>query len=66
MHLTSTKDGQVSVRNLAKTFAAGKTAQRHLYQTLSDLGLPSGQVSVSIILYYIPICMNVVLKEIAV
>ena len=62
MHLTTTKDGQVSVRNLAKTFAAGKTAEKHLYQTLSDLGLPCGRVSVSTILYYVPICMSVVLK----
>ena len=47
MQLTTTKDGQVAVRNLAKTFAAGKTAEKHLYQTLSDLGLPSGRVSAS-------------------
>ena len=66
MHLTTTKDGQVSVRNLAKTFAAGKTAERHLYQTLSDLGLPSGRVSVSIILHHVHSGLNIIFKRISV
>ena len=43
--MTTTIDGFVSVKSIAKTFAAGKTAERHLYQKLGELGLPNGRVS---------------------
>ena len=42
--MTTTVDGLVSVKSLAKTFASGKTAERLLYHTLGELGLPSGRV----------------------
>ena len=43
--MTTTVEGFVSVKSIAKTFAAGKTAERHLYQKLGELGLPNGRVS---------------------
>jgi len=42
--MCTTAGGNVSVKTIAKTFASGKTAEKHLYQTLADLGLPSGRV----------------------
>ena len=44
--MTTTVEGFVSVKSIAKTFAAGKTAERHLYQKLGELGLPNGRVSI--------------------
>ena len=41
---TTTIDGNVSVKCIAKTFASGKT-EKLVYQTLAELGLPSGKVS---------------------
>lgn len=41
--MTTTVDGMVSVRAIAKTFASGKT-EKLVYQTLAELGLPSGKV----------------------
>ena len=41
--MTTTVDGNVSVRAIAKTFASGKT-EKLVYQTLADCGLPSGKV----------------------
>lgn len=45
LRMCTTAGGNVSVKTIAKTFASGKTAEKHLYQTLADLGLPSGRVS---------------------
>ena len=42
--MTTTVDGRVSVRAIAKTFASGKT-EKLVYQTLAELSLPSGKVS---------------------
>jgi phosphatidylinositol phospholipase C beta len=42
--MTTTVDGNVSVRAIAKTFASGKTAEKLVYQTLSECELPSGKV----------------------
>ena len=42
--MTTTVDGNVSVRAIAKTFASGKT-ERLVYQTLAECDLPSGKVS---------------------
>ena len=41
-----TVDDQISVRQIAKTFASGRAAERLVYSTLSDCGLPSGKVSI--------------------
>ena len=46
--MTTTVDGLVSVKSIAKTFASGKTAEKLLYHTLDELGLPSGKVSIMI------------------
>lgn len=43
LHMTTTVDGQVSVRALAKTFASGKSAERLVYQTLAECELPNGK-----------------------
>ena len=42
--MTTTVDGNVSVRAIAKTFASGKT-EKLVYQTLAECDLPSGKVS---------------------
>ena len=42
--MTTTIDGKVSVRAIAKTFASGKTAEKFVYQTLAECDLPSGKV----------------------
>ena len=42
--MTTTVDGNVSVRAIAKTFASGKT-EKLVYQTLLECGLPNGKVS---------------------
>ena len=47
--MTTTVDGNVSVRAIAKTFASGKT-EKLVYQTLAELGLPSGKVKRFIVL----------------
>lgn len=41
--MTTTVDGSVSVRAVAKTFASGKT-EKHVYTTLEKCALPSGKV----------------------
>jgi phosphatidylinositol phospholipase C beta len=41
--LTTTVDGKVSVRAIAKTFASGKT-EKLVYESLAELDLPSGKV----------------------
>lgn len=41
--MTTTVDGNVSVRAIAKTFASGKT-EKLVYQTLAECDLPSGKV----------------------
>jgi len=41
--MTTTVDGKVSVRAIAKTFASGKT-EKFVYQTIAECGLPSGKV----------------------
>ena len=41
--MTTTVDGNVSVRAVAKTFASGKT-EKLVYQTLAECDLPSGKV----------------------
>lgn len=41
--MTTTIDGKVSVRAIAKTFASGKT-EKFVYQTLAECDLPSGKV----------------------
>ena len=43
LRMTTTVDGQVSVRAIAKTFASGKT-EKLVYQTLAECGLPNGKV----------------------
>ena len=48
LRMTTTVDGLVSVKSIAKTFASGKTAEKLLYHTLDELGLPSGKVSIMI------------------
>ena len=45
LHMTLTVDNQVSVRQIAKTFASGRAAEKLVYSTLSDCGFPSGKVS---------------------
>ena len=47
LHMMLTVDDQISVRQIAKTFASGRAAERLVYSTLSDCGLPSGKVSSS-------------------
>ena len=42
--LTTTVDGKVSVKCIAKTFASGKT-EKMVYQTLAELNLPSEKVT---------------------
>ena len=42
--LTTTVDGKVSVRAIAKTFASGKT-EKMVYESLAELDLPSGKVT---------------------
>ena len=42
--MTTTADGLVSVRAIAKTFASGRT-EKLVYETLAKIGLPSGKVS---------------------
>ncbi len=44
LRMTTTVDGNVSVRAVAKTFASGKT-EKLVHQTLAECGLPSGKVS---------------------
>ena len=46
LHMTLTVDNQVSVRQIAKTFASGRAAEKLVYSTLSDCGFPSGKVSI--------------------
>ncbi len=41
--MTTTADGNVSVRAVAKTFASGKT-EKLVHQTLAECDLPSGKV----------------------
>ena len=41
--MTTTVDGNVSVRAVAKTFASGKT-EKLVYQTLAECEFPSGKV----------------------
>jgi len=41
--MTTTIEGKVSVRAIAKTFASGKT-EKFVYQTLAEVDLPSGKV----------------------
>ena len=48
--MKTTADGQVSVRQIAKTFASGKSAEKVVYSTLSECDLPCGKVN---ILYYL-------------
>ncbi len=43
LRMTTTVDGQVSVRAIAKTFASGKT-EKLVHQTLAEVGFPSGKV----------------------
>lgn len=56
IHLTSTVDGKVSVKAIAKTFASGK-AEKLVYQTLKDCNLPYERVWMSIKLN--PFLMNI-------
>ena len=42
--MKTTADGQVSVRQIAKTFASGKSAEKVVYSTLSECDLPCGKV----------------------
>jgi len=42
--LTTTVDGKVSIRAIAKTFASGKT-EKLVYESLAELDLPSGKVT---------------------
>ena len=42
--MKTTADGQVSVRQIAKTFASGKSAEKVVYSTLADCDLPCGKV----------------------
>ncbi len=44
--MTTTADGNVSVRAVAKTFASGKT-EKLVHQTLAECDLPSGKVGVT-------------------
>ncbi len=41
--MSTTVDGKVSVRMIAKTFASGKT-EKLVYECLASLDLPSGKV----------------------
>ena len=43
--MATTVDGQVSVRQIARTFASGKKAENLVYSSLADGGFPSGKVS---------------------
>ena len=43
--MKTTADGQVSVRQIAKTFASGKSAEKVVYSTLSECDLPCGKVN---------------------
>ena len=43
--MTTTVDGNVSVRAVAKTFASGKT-EKLVYQTLAECYLPCGKVRI--------------------
>lgn len=43
LRMTTTVDGSVSVKAIARTFASGKT-EKLVYQTLSECDLPSGKV----------------------
>ena len=49
LRMTTTVDGQVSVRAIAKTFASGKT-EKLVYQTLAECGLPNGKVNINILI----------------
>ena len=49
LRMTTTVDGQVSVRAIAKTFASGKT-EKLVYQTLAECGLPNGKVNMNILI----------------
>ena len=51
--MTTTVDGQVSVRQIAKTFASGKSAEKLVYSTLSECGLPSGKVNIYLLSYIV-------------
>jgi len=43
LHMATTVDGQVSVRQIARTFASGKKAENLVYSSLADGGFPSGK-----------------------
>ena len=38
-------EGKIQVRHITKTFASGKTAEKLVYQTLGEMGLPNGKAS---------------------
>ena len=44
--MTTSVDGQVTVRQIAKTFASGRSAEKYFYSIMSDCGLPSGKVMI--------------------
>ena len=50
--MTTSVDGQVTVRQIAKTFASGRSAEKYFYSIMSDCGLPSGKVIHNDILVY--------------
>ena len=49
--MTTSVDGQVTVRQIAKTFASGRSAEKYFYSIMSDCGLPSGKVMNDILVY---------------
>ena len=57
LHMTLTVDNQVSVRQIAKTFASGRAAEKLVYSTLSDCGFPSGKVSEYPLFFHSPTFM---------
>ena len=58
--MATTVDGQVSVRQIARTFASGKKAENLVYSSLADGGFTSGKVSTKAFtnydLFIIPHC----------
>ena len=46
--MTTSVDNKVSVRQIAKTFASGKSAEKQVYTTLQTCGFPSGKVSINL------------------
>ena len=54
--MKTTADGQVSVRQIAKTFASGKSAEKVVYSTLSECDLPCGKVNYFVLFSYTRFC----------